>query len=107
MGVVLMLDFLKFVEDVGPVVSGIEERDKDVHVEVRDDHVIDALGLNAAMGASEVHLADLLQDVEVFLIVDVFVEEEGDMAWRELVPDGSGKRLSDEAPEHEGACGES
>ena len=102
-GVVLMVDGLQFGGDQLPVVGGVEEGHEGVEVEIADDHIVDAFGLDAAVGAGQAYLAHLFQHMEVFLVQHVFVEQERHMGVAEAVPYGRGHGLGDESAKHEGA----
>ena len=101
-----MLDEFELGGHALPVVLRVEEWDEVGEVEVADHHVVDAFGLDAAVGAGEAYLADFLQHLLVFLVEDVFVHEEGDECVAERVPHALGEWPCDEASEHEAAGGE-
>ena len=104
MGVVLMVDGLKRGMYEGPFMARVEEGDEGVEVEIGDDDVVDAFGLDMVVGSRKPHLADFLKHMEVFLVEDILVEQECHLDGGEPVPDGGGEGFGDEAAKHEGAC---
>ena len=90
-GVVLMLHFFEFGGYLRPVVDGIEQRYEVVEVEVSDGHVVDAFGLDAAVGTGQTDFAYFGKHLLVFLVKHIFIEEEGNNAVAETVPHGCGR----------------
>ena len=63
-----MVEFVEGESNFVPVEVSIQKRDEVIEVEIADDHIVDALCLDARMGTGEFYLTHLFEHMQVFLI---------------------------------------
>ena len=79
---------------------GEDKRYEVQHVEFLNDHIVDALCFDAAVGACQSYLAHLLKHMDILLVKHVFVQQKRHHTVAQPVPHGGGNGFRHKTPQH-------